>query len=66
MHERTRYAIDQSRCTFCGGCASVCPSQAILIHDHRSDITDRCSRCGNCFRFCPVDAVEEAGEGAAA
>lgn len=54
------YTIDQKRCTFCGGCASVCPAIAILLHDQASLITDRCTDCGTCAVFCPVSAIAPA------
>ena len=54
-----RYSIDQTTCTFCGGCAAVCRAMAIRIEDTRSAITDRCRGCGNCLAFCPVSAVKE-------
>lgn len=51
------YSIDQTQCTFCGGCSSVCPAQAIIIRDGAGRIAENCIRCGNCFRFCPISAV---------
>ncbi|MBD3390610.1 MAG: 4Fe-4S dicluster domain-containing protein [Chitinivibrionales bacterium] len=51
------FTIDQSVCTFCAGCSSVCPRQAVMIRDDCAEITDACTGCGHCFQFCPVSAV---------
>ena len=53
------YTIDQSRCTFCGGCSSVCPVLAIEINDQSSEIKPDCIACGNCAAFCPVSAAQK-------
>jgi formate hydrogenlyase subunit 6/NADH:ubiquinone oxidoreductase subunit I len=53
------FTIDQTRCTFCAGCSSVCPVLAIEILGDASRITERCTGCGRCQAFCPVDAVEK-------
>ncbi|MBN2542716.1 4Fe-4S binding protein [bacterium] len=45
-------------CIDCGGCVSVCPTQALtlfvkeLIYD-----VDRCDYCGFCERACPYGAI---------
>jgi ferredoxin len=51
------HIINQNICTFCGGCAAVCPALAIIIRDHESRITDACTDCGSCAAFCPLGAV---------
>jgi len=51
--------IDQSICTFCAGCSSVCPVMAIHVRDNSSIITNECIDCGNCMVFCPVSAVKK-------
>lgn len=53
----TRYAIDQNKCTFCGGCSAVCPQRAVLVLESESRIIDTCNNCGLCERFCPVSAI---------
>lgn len=50
--------IDQSLCTFCAGCSSVCPVLAIIVRDSSSEISGKCIDCGNCIAFCPVSAVK--------
>lgn len=51
------FFINQERCTFCGGCAAVCPFSAIIIHDSESRIIEACTDCGTCAAFCPVAAI---------
>lgn len=55
--------IDQSICTFCAGCSSVCPVMAIQVRDSSSEISGGCIDCGNCVTFCPVSAIK-GGSGA--
>ena len=50
--------IDQSICTFCAGCSSVCPVMAIRVRDSSSEISGECINCGNCVAFCPVSAIK--------
>lgn|GEM_PF-1780409 len=54
--------IDQSLCTFCAGCSSVCPVMAIEVRGSSSVITDTCIDCDNCAAFCPVSAIRQTGK----
>ena len=60
------------RCTACGICAKVCPTQCIWI-TRKKDAetgkpiaesaefyidTDKCMNCGSCAEFCPFDAIK--------
>jgi NADH-quinone oxidoreductase subunit I len=60
------------RCTACGICAKVCPTQCIWIkrasdpetgkpvtkaEEYYLDI-DKCMNCGSCAEFCPFDAIK--------
>lgn len=60
------------RCTACGICAKVCPTQCIWIKratdaetgkpvpqaaEYYLDI-DKCMNCGSCAEFCPFDAIK--------
>ena len=60
------------RCTSCGICAKVCPTQCIFITRKKDPETgkpipspeafyidtDKCMNCGFCAEFCPFDAIK--------
>ncbi len=51
------YVIDD-KCTKCGSCAPVCPSEAISEGDSQYEIdADKCVDCGLCADECPVEAI---------
>lgn len=45
------------RCNRCGGCAAVCPVDAIVIVDTVRIDDDICNLCGNCVSVCPFEAL---------
>jgi MinD superfamily P-loop ATPase len=50
----------QDICDHCGTCVSVCPRDAIVLHErHIQLLEDRCDHCGRCRVVCPVRAVED-------
>jgi len=52
------YVIIKERCTVCGLCADVCPTEAISqIGEYRIN-PDCCISCGLCRDCCPSDAIE--------
>ncbi len=59
---KKNYTISQEKCTYCGGCASLCPVMAITIEDRYTEIKENCVTCGNCYDFCPLSAVEEGND----
>lgn len=71
------YTLDENgerkyRCTACGICAKVCPTQCIWIKRKKDPETgkpvpeseeyyldiDKCMNCGTCAEFCPFDAIK--------
>lgn len=60
------------RCTACGICTKVCPTQCIWITRKKDEETgrpipqseyffidiDKCMNCGFCAEFCPFDAIK--------
>jgi NAD-dependent dihydropyrimidine dehydrogenase PreA subunit len=52
------FQIDSGKCTRCGSCVSVCPQQAITMHDGMAAINQElCIQCGACVEVCPVGAI---------
>jgi len=71
------YDLDENdqrkyRCTACGICSKVCPTQCIWITRKKDEATgkpvpqseafsidiDKCMNCGFCAEFCPFDAIK--------
>jgi len=49
---------DHLLCTGCGGCAAICPTDAITMVENgagflTAQVTDRCIDCGLCRKVCP-------------
>ncbi|MBN2302302.1 MAG: 4Fe-4S binding protein [Lentisphaerae bacterium] len=50
--------VISDKCTKCGNCESVCPSNAISEGDSKYVINaDNCVDCGLCADECPVEAI---------
>lgn len=51
---------DKTLCTGCGGCASICPVNAIVLTEDQEGFryplvnTDICVNCGKCNHVCPM------------
>ena len=52
------YRINE-KCTACGACLDVCPSDAIVEEEGKYEITDACEECGSCVEVCFLEAIEE-------
>jgi nitroreductase/NAD-dependent dihydropyrimidine dehydrogenase PreA subunit len=52
--------VDQTKCTKCGMCSEVCPSQVISLGDHGPEMVPggRCIACGHCVAICPHAALD--------
>ena len=53
--------VDSIRCCYCGGCISVCPSDALTLHETRLLVNENCTDCENCVFACPVGALHLEG-----
>ena len=63
------YRINTARCSVCGLCADVCPTDAISQYGEYKITPALCTSCGQCMACCPsgaVDIVEGAQEGRSA
>ena len=50
--------VDVERCTGCGACVDVCPTEAISLGNGRAVIdASACTACGLCVQECPTDAI---------
>ena len=52
--------VDASRCTQCGLCAALCPSDNIRV-DPGPVFAGRCDLCMRCYAFCPECAITYKG-----
>ena len=60
--------INQSECTGCSQCVTICPVEAIALasandphnpkRKHATLIEDRCLGCGLCVRNCPQEVIK--------
>ena len=55
-------SCDDSICTFCYDCISVCPENAIGENDPIETDLEACSRCTACISICPENARRFSGE----
>ncbi len=53
----TKLKKDQHKCTKCGVCKRVCPTQATAMYDKKGgDVTEsRCMLCARCVELCPYE-----------
>ena len=49
--------VDVEKCTGCGDCVEVCPTESISIVDEKAVVNDECADCGTCVDECPVEAI---------
>ena len=49
------------KCTECGECVKLCPTNAISAENPRKTDSDRCISCGACIKVCPEGARDYHG-----
>ncbi len=52
-----RPRVRRRRCIACGGCAQVCPADAITVDDYAVIDYRKCIECFCCMEACPQDAI---------
>jgi len=52
------FKITTEKCTGCGTCSDVCPTEAIKFVNGKAEITMECVDCGACPRACPEGAIK--------
>ena len=57
----TRLSKSQEKCTKCGVCKRVCPTEATQVFDKKGgDVTEsRCILCARCVEICPYEGALE-------
>jgi polyferredoxin len=55
----TRLQKDEKKCTKCGICKRVCPTQATQMYEKKDgDVTEsRCMLCARCIEMCPYEGA---------
>ena len=53
-----KFRCDTTRCTSCGLCERVCPTQNILRPDGHPVWQHQCVECLGCLHICPVKAID--------
>lgn len=50
--------VDEAKCTGCGDCVEVCPSEALKVEDGKVRVNnDECSDCAACVDTCPEGSL---------
>ena len=50
-------SIDREKCTGCGICVDVCPTNAIEVNEHAVVNAEACTGCAACVSECPNEAI---------
>ena len=59
VYRKTKKFHVNEKCTNCGQCEKICPSQVIKIDNEKPEWTEeKCSHCTACINRCPSKAIE--------
>lgn len=60
MHADYHPVLNEKKCTRCGVCAEICPTQAAVIagDDYPQYDLDKCIGCAQCIALCPESALQ--------
>jgi uncharacterized protein len=53
-----QFFVTTEKCSGCGTCSEICPTEAITIEGGKAGITLDCIACGACPRVCPEGAIK--------
>ena len=67
LHEFGRLQVDAAKCTGCGQCAAICPSEVLAMQQDLpvagEGVVLGCIACGHCMAVCPTGAIQVSGRG---
>ena len=51
--------VDKGKCTGCGECIDVCPSEVFELQDEKSEPVnaEECLGCESCIEVCEAEAI---------
>ncbi|MBN1803090.1 MAG: 4Fe-4S binding protein [Candidatus Lokiarchaeota archaeon] len=61
VNRKGRVSIDKEKCVNCGGCISLCPTEALQFDaNFQLEFSeDKCIGCNLCLDSCPRQAIEQ-------
>jgi len=61
VNKKGRVIVDKDKCIDCGGCVSLCPTEALYMdgNDQLEFTEEKCIGCNLCIDSCPRFAIEE-------
>jgi len=61
VNKKGRVLVDTDKCTNCGACVSLCPTEALTMDENYQleFAEEKCIGCNLCIDSCPRFAIEE-------
>ena len=52
--------VDQDKCSGCGNCVEICPSDVYQMEEDKSNPThpEECIECWACVTQCPAESIQ--------